>query len=154
MSAETVYGAFVDYYGDIKMKMIKSDNSWAVYCVRASSGLNQNRYIFAIVPRRLAHGLEATLNMLDWVSFQARTTDDIYDVPTMSFFLDEKKKTVMSDRINVVDRSKDETFYVTDDLPIKIRLMHDPKKNNYLQYPDTATLYQALNTFRCVIDLL
>lgn len=152
--SEIVYGAFVDYYGDIGMKQIKNENGWAVYATRVSSGLNQQRYIFAIVPARLSPGPETTLNQLDWVSLQARTTEDHHNVPSFSFFLDEQKKSALGDVIKCVDRTREETFYVTDNLPIKIRLLHDPKKNNFLQYPDQTTLYGALNTFRCVIEML
>ena len=151
---EDVYGAFVDYYGDIKLRLIKVENGWAVYCAKAYSGLNLNRYIFVVVPQRLALGEEATLEQLDWVSFQTRTTDDVHPVPTHNLFLDENRKKMMPDKITTVDRTADETHYVTDSLPIKIRLIHDPKKNNYLQFPDQAFMYQALDTYRCVVDLL
>ena len=151
---EDVYGAFVDYYGDIKLRLIKVESGWAFYCAKAYSGLNLNRYIFVIVPQRLALGEEATLEQLDWVSFQTRTTDDVHPVPTHNLFLDENRKKMMPDKITSVDRTADETHYVTDSLPIKIRLIHDPKKNNYLQFPDQAFMYQALDTYRCVVDLL
>lgn len=154
VSTEDVYGAFVDFYGDINMRIIKNENGWAVYAAKAFSGLNINRYVFAIVPSRMVRGEEATLDQLDWVSFQTRTTDEIHNVPTHHFYLDDTRKKTFADKITVVDRSVDETFYVTDSLPIKVRLMHDPKKNNYLQFPDQAFMYQALDTYRCVVDIL
>ena len=153
-SKEDVYGAFVDYYGDLKLRLIKVENGWSVYCCKAYSGLNQQRYIFVIVPQRLSPGEEATLDQLDWVSFQTRTTDEVHQVPTHHLYLDDVRKKMMSDKITAVDRTKEETFYVTDSLPIKLRLLHDLKKNNYLQYPDRAFLYQALDTYRCIVELL
>ena len=153
-SREDVYGAFVDYYGNLKLKVIKVDAGWVFYGAKVSSGLNENRYIFVIVPQRLAPAEEATLEQLDWVSFQTRTTTDVHQVPTHNLYLDETRKQMIPDKITVVDRTADETHYVTDSLPIKVRLIHDPKKNNYLQYPDQAFMYQALETFRCVVDML
>ncbi|KKL18564.1 hypothetical protein LCGC14_2474240 [marine sediment metagenome] len=153
-SKENVYGAFVEYYGDIALELIKNENSWAVYAAKAYSGLNQHRYIFVIVPSRMMRGQKTTLNQLDWVSFQTRTTDDVYQVPTHHLYLDDKRKKMFSDKITAIERISEETHYITDSLPIKIRLLHDPKKKNHLQYPDQAFMYQALDTYRCVVDLL
>ena len=152
---EDVYGAFVDFYGDLKLAYIKNmDNSWALYGSQVYSGLNQNRYIFVIVPARLVRTQEMTLDQLDWVSFQTRTTDDFYKIPKHQLFITEKQKKVLSDVIVAVNRTVDETQYFTNSLPIKVRLIHDPKKNNYLQFPDKTLLYQALGTYQCVVDLL
>lgn len=153
-SKEDVYGAFVDYYGDIKLRMIKNEQGWAFYAAKVHSGLNLNRYIFVVVPAYTAGQEEASLEELDWVCFQTRTTDEVYPVPTHHLYVDDNRKKMFADRITAVDRTKEETFYVTDTLPIKVRLLHDPKKNNYLQYPDQAVMYQALETYRCVVDLL
>lgn len=153
-SKEDVYGAFVDYYGDIKMVAIKDDNSWVVYAARSHSGLNENRYIFAIVPKRFAPGPETTFNNLDWISLQTRTTDDVHPVPTHHLYVDHARKQVLQDNITAVDRTEKVTTYITDTLPIRVQLLHDPKKKNHLQYPDQAKLYQAMETYRCVIELL
>ena len=152
---EDVYGAFVDFYGDITLEYIKTmEYKWVVYGAKAFSGLDQYRYIFVIVPSHLARDQKVTLNQLDWVSFQTRTTDDVHKVPTHQIFMNEKRQNTLSDHLIAVNRANDETHYITDSLPIKVRLLHDPKKNNHLQYPDKTKLYQALNTYRCVIDLL
>lgn len=153
-SREQVYGAIIDYFGDVPMKLFKDDNGWLVYGVKVQSALNDNRYIFAIVRSNGYKPIDTTLNQLDWVSFQTRTTDELLQVPTFTFLPKVENRQAASDIINVIDRNKDETTYRTVDLPIKIRLLHDPKKNNYLQYPDSAKLYQALDTFRCVIEML
>ena len=153
-SKEQVYGAFVDYYGDIALRLIKNENGWAVYAAKVHSGLNQNRYLFVILPTTLAHANDVTLNQVDWISFQTRTTDDVYNVPTHHLYLNDERKKTLSDIITCTTRTADETNYVTDHLPIRIKLMHDPKKKNHLQFPDKAKLYQALDTFQCVVELL
>jgi len=151
---ETAYGAFVDYYGDIQMKKIKVEIGWVIYGAKVNSGLSINRYIFVVVPENYDRGDVANLESLDWVSLQTRTTLEAYDVPNYSFFLDEKRKKMLSDIINVIDRTEDRTNYITTELPIKISLLHDKKKNNHLQYPDKAYLYQALETYNCVVEML
>lgn len=153
-SKEQVYGAFIDYYGDIPLEMIKNDNGWVIYCTKVQSGLNDNRYIFVIVKASRSLPIKTTLNELDWVCFQTRTSQEVYQVPMINMNITESNRAALSDKITVVNRTKEETNYVTNSLPIKIRLMHDMKKNNYLQYPDSVLLYQALNTFNCVVDLL
>lgn len=153
-SKEQVYGAFVDYFGDLPMKLIKDENGWLVYGVKIHSALNENRYIFAIIKFNNFKPIDVTLNQLDWVNFQTRTTDEIFQVPTVTFIPKPENKQSVSDIINVIERDNNETIYRTVDLPIKIRLLHDTKKKNYLQYPDQAKLYQALDTFRCVIEML
>lgn len=151
---DTVYGALVDYYGDLKLKLIKNENGWVVYAAKVFSGLNQNRYLFVITPIRAAKGEETTLEALDWVSFQTRTTDDVYQVPTHQLYLNDQRKKMLSDPITALERTQLETSYVTNDLPIKVKLIHDPKKKNSLQYPDKILLYQALETYQCVVELL
>ena len=154
VSKESLYGAFVDYFGDLGLTRIKESDGWSVYSARVYSGLNQQRYIFVIVPTQASKGDTTSLNQLDWVSFQTRQSDDQHKVPIHNVYLTDERKKLLPDKITIVNRTKDETIYVTDSLPITVRLLHDQKKNNYLQYPDQATLYQALNTFRCVVDLL
>lgn len=152
---EDVYGAFVDFYGDIKLGYIKNfDGGWAMYGAQVFSGLNLNRYIFVIIQARLARGQEMTLDQMDWVSFQTRTTEDVHKVPTHHLFVNENQKKALPDIITATSRTGEETRYITDSLPIKVQLMHDPKKNNQLQFPDKMRLYQALGTYRCVVELL
>jgi len=151
---EQVYGAFVDYFGDISLRLIKNENGWAVYAAKVYSGLNENRYIFIVIPSNQAYSQEVNLNNVDWISFQTRTTDDVYNVPTHHLYLNEERKSAMPDTITATGRTEHETSYITDNLPIRVRLMHDPRKKNHLQYPDKAKMYQALNTFRCVVELL
>lgn len=154
-SRDQVYGAIIDYFGDVPMKLIKDENGWLVYGVKVHSALNENRYIFVIIKSTGYNKLaETSLNQLDWECFQTRTSEDVFQVPTFNFFPKVENREAASDLIQVIDRTKDETVYRTVELPIKIRLLHDSKKKNYLQYPDQAKLYQALDTFRCVIEML
>ena len=151
---ESVYGAIVDYFGDLKLKLIKDTDGWYIYCAKIASGLNEQRYIYAISYYTPYLQSEMNLNDLDWVNFQTRTSDEILDVPSYNFSLNETKKKMLSDKIKVLNRTENESIYITDNLPIKIKLLHSKKNNNQLQYPDQALLYQALNTFQCIIETL
>ena len=153
-SAENVYSVFINYYGDLTLRMIKNESGWAVYATRVYSGLNSYRYIFVVVPVVGQYPANVQLSQLDWVSFQTRTTEELHDTPTTHLSLDENRKQILSDKITVISRDTNQTEYITNRLPIKIRLIHEQKKKNHLQYPDSATLYQALETYQCVIDLL
>jgi len=154
---EVVYGAFIDYFGDIEMGLIKTVGQHKVYASKISSGLlNQNRYIFVVVPQSRTYelGNVETLNNLDWVSFQTRMTEEVHAVPEHGLYSTPERKKMLNDKVKVVERTKDETFYLTNSLPIRVRVLHDPKKKNSLQYPDEAYLYQLLESYRCVIELL
>jgi len=157
MSKEDLYGAFVDYYGDIELGLIKCENNWAIYGAKMATGLNLNRYLFVISPAYRGCTVvpeKETLNNLDWVSLQTRTTDDLHPVPVYNLFLNDTRKKALSDRISILERTAEESVFVTEYLPIKIKLLHEPKKRNILQYPDKALLYQALESYNCVIELL
>ena len=150
-SVEMVYGAFVDYFGDIKLKKLKTESGYDIYACKIKANLFLNRYIFVIVPFFRNNPLETTLNNLDWVSLQTRTSEDLHSVPEIT---PGGNKNALSDIINAVERTRDRTVYITTQLPIKISLMHEKKKNNELQYPDQCKLFKAVETFQCIVEIL
>lgn len=150
--ANSVYGAFVDYFGDVQLKMYKKDAGYTIYGCKLKTSLFLNRYIFVIVPTVGLQPEDTSLNQLDWISFQTRTTEEFYRLPEIN--LTTGNKSSLSDVLDVLERTKTTSSYITPTLPIRIKLMHDPKKNNTLQYPDQCKLYQALETFRCVVEML
>jgi hypothetical protein len=159
MSLADVYGAFVDYYGNIELGLIRSEQGYDIYSSKVSSGLSMNRYIFVVVPSKTQQsytslGSETVyLNDLNWVSFQTRTTDDNYPVPILTHFVNPDKKTKLPDDLNVVNRTTETTEFSCASLPVKVQLMHEIKKNNVYQYPDKCKFYQALETFNCVVEI-
>ena len=150
----SIQALFLQYFGDIGLKRIKRDGQWSVYCAKCHSNLNSNRYIFVIVEDPGYFKDDELLGDLRWVSFQTRTTDDVYPVPTHSIIPSEEQKKALSSELYVLDRVNGETQYISDTQPIKVRLIHDRRKNNHLQYPDKTLLYKALNTFNCVVETL
>ncbi len=149
-----VYNSFLNYFGDLQLKKIKCQQGYCIYAACNKTGLSVPRYLFAIVPQRLSQYETARLSQLHWVSLQTRTSNDHHVVPTFTHLLSETQKKSLPDICKVIDRNQQETIYSTDSLPIKVRLIHDSKKNNYLQYPDSCKLFQAIETYNSVIDLL
>jgi hypothetical protein len=159
MSLSDAYGAFVDYYGDIPLKLIRTDQGYDIYSCKISSGLSLNRYIFVVAKSTTQQSYTTleenvvSLNKLDWISFQTRTTDDVHDVPTIAHFVNPDKKLKLSDDLNVVNRTKELTELSCSSLPLKVQLLHDLKKNNVYQYPDKCKFYQALETYNCIVEI-
>lgn len=151
-TTDTVYGAFIDYFKNIKLTRFKRDNGYDLYGVKLKTSLFASRFIFVIVPINPMNRNEENLNDLDWVSFQTRTSEENFPVPEITIVTGNKD--TLSDVIKIIDRTKERSTYSISTLPIRITLMHDPKKNNTLQFPDECKLYQALETYRCSIDLL
>jgi len=150
-----IHYAIANFYGDLKLGYIKSDQNWVVYGAKISSGLlSESRYIFAVVDGGdMDFSKYVQLGSIKWSSFQARTTDENHDVPIHSILMTGDRKQLLPEMLSVVERTKEETRYVSSELPISVRLLHNKKKNNTLQWPDKLRLSQALNTFQCVIDL-
>jgi len=149
-----VYKKFLEYFGDIRLSLFKRESGWCIYGIRVGTGLARYRYIFVIIPEQKYQGDYASLSQLEWVSFQTRTTEEYHaTLDEINFFPTPEQKEALSDIISHIDRTSIKTTYVCD-LPVSISLMHDPKKRNYLQYPDKAKLYQALDSFNCVIETL
>lgn len=147
-----IYGAFNDFYNDIPLIKIKHSEGYSVYACKTVEGLRDNKYIFVVVP---GNGpLQTSLNNVDWVSFQTRTTTESHKTPTVPIMLNEQRKLALNDILTCTNRTKERSEYFTRELPLKITLVHDPRKNNSLQYPDECRLYQALETYNCVVEMI
>jgi len=147
-----MYQLFVDYFGDLKLKKLRRDRGHIVYACNVSSGLSENRMIYVIVPVRLGRNDTANLSELEWVSFQTRISNEIWDVPKNTVMPSRQAKEALTILFDSIDRNSDQTIYVCPTHPLKMTLIHDPRKKNYLQYPDKVRLYQALETYRCVLE--
>jgi len=153
MEYEQTYGAFVDYFGDIPLKKIKTVDGYTIYACKTLSGLVMNRYIYVIVKQTPFEKEYTTLAKLDWKSIQTRSTEDHLIVPEVHYTVNEEKKQMLNDKLNMIERKNDRTEYRTS-LPVEIILLHDAKKKNSLQYPDSCLFYQAIETYNCCVNLL
>jgi hypothetical protein len=153
MDINTVYGAFVDYFGDIQLKRTKQENGYDIYTCKTRSGLLYTHYIYVITQTKPYNKEYMTLNSLDWVCLQTRKTEEYLSVPDNTYLIDEHKKQALPDILTVKDRQKEFSSYLAP-LPINIKLLHDPKRKTIYQYPDSIKLYQAIETYDCIIELL
>lgn len=160
MSLDKVYGAFIDYYGNISLKKIRSEEGYDVYAVKIKSYTIGQKYIF-VVSKSTVNGsftsLEeeiTDLNSLNWISFQTRETEEIHNVPEITLIPTKDRTEKFSDIITCIDRNRESTNYTCESLPLKIALLHDPSKNNAYQFPDRCKIFQALETYKCVVEIL
>lgn len=150
-----VYRAFLDYYGDLQLKLNKRQDNYVIYACRVHSALNDYRYIFVVVHDDGFRAPVQQLSQLAWESFQTRTSSDFYgDVPLTDMVIPADRLQYVEHKLTILSRTRDKSEYTTHDLPINVVLLHDRRKNNSLQYPDEAKLYQALGTYQCVVTLL
>lgn len=149
-----IYNVFNDYYGDLAMRLVRYDGEWKLYGSRIESGLNEYRYLYAVVHASEApFEADTSLSRLRWASLQTRTTDEYHaHLPVHSLTLNDFKKGVLGQTLTVKGRTKEETEYYVEGLPISVKLMHIMKKRNSMQYPDKVLLYQALETYHCVVE--
>jgi len=148
----TLYEKFISYYGNVEFTFLKQEQDWLIYAVRIHSFLNLYRYIFIVIPYENIHiSNKITLNEAKWISFQTRTSEELFKVPVLYFISNIEQQHYLSDILQITNRNSNESTYMTS-LPISVKLLHEEKKNNYLQYPDKLKLYQALETYNCVIE--
>lgn len=153
----TVYDLFASYFGEIELQRVQdTDNGYTIYACGIATDRPEFKVIYAIVPFRYARDARTTLSQLPWVSLQTRTTDEPLapGVPTHSFIPSRAAREQLTIVFDAVNRSPQKTDYRTPEIPLEMSIIHDPKKNNFLQCPDRVRLYSALETFRCVVTML
>ena len=151
MDINTVYGAFLDYYGNVDMKRIRQDNGWSVYAMRFSTQLSTYRYLFAIAMTAPLEPEIMKLNDINWMSLQTRESDEFHTVPEIIHLLDERKKQALPDVLVATQETVDRKEYNCP-LPVRVELVSD--KSRAYQYPDKLLLYQAMESYNAVVTLL
>jgi hypothetical protein len=145
----SIHQSIINYYGDIQLKLIRTNSGYGVFCCKVKSDTFDNRYIYAIVKSSYPNNQILYLSQINWVSFQTRTSPDVISgIPEITHYPSAESKKHLNFIITYFDRINLTTNYVCSDLPIKIQLLNN--KN----YPDSCKLHQALETFQCVIQLL
>lgn len=155
MNKEEIYNNFIKYYGDLELRRTKEiGKNWLVYSCKVKNFLTQNRYIHVVIKYDFNIPVKINLSNLEWLSFQTRTNDEyIENIEEYTLELNTNKKELFKEKIVLKDRNKEKTVYFSTLKPLKIELIHEAKKKNIFQYPDELKLYQALETYKCVINL-
>lgn len=151
-----MYELFVNYFGDIPLRRFRREPNYTIYACGVQSGLLENRMIYVVVPSRFAKAETMNLSELEWVSFQTRTTIDYFpDLPKNSVIPTRQAKEEMQKYLfHSVNRTETKTDYRSPNIPLEMSILNDTKRKNFLQCPDRANLAQALESYRCVIQML
>lgn len=96
----------------------------------------------------------AQLHELRW--FHINASDELavpIGVPAFNLPKSQKDPDVSDERsLHVTDRDYQKTVYThIRDTKIQVILLHNEKLKSQLQFPDTLTLHQAIDTYKCMI---
>lgn len=140
------------YFGKIVFSKIDLREEHAIYVAALSSSYQDGRkqYAMAFVPNHLAVLTRAYLSDLSWVNLQTRTMTNGYKMPPQRWEIPKGLPTPM---FSLVERTENKSKYISDELPLEMVLIHDPKKKSKYQYHNHMNLLAALVTFKCVISL-
>jgi len=140
------------YFG--KIIFVKADlrEDHTIYVAALSSSFQDGKkqYALAFVPVHLAIITQGYLSDLQWVNLQTRTMTNGYRLQPQRW---EIPKGLDTPLFTAVERTESKTRYLSDDHPLEMILIHDPKKKSKMQYHTHMNLLAALTTFKCVISL-
>jgi len=151
MDNSKIYNLFLNYYGDIQLGKIKSQDGYSIYASSFHTGLLKNRYLFVINYTKPLEPNTTTLSQCQWVCIQTRETEDYYkDLPKVNHILNDKNKNLLLHRCRTIEKNKENAIYNCP-LPLKITLLK-PSKN--FVFPDEILLFQVLETYNSSIEFL
>lgn len=114
----------------------------------------RDKYVIVSVLNPDAFLDKARLSQLRW--FSILCSDDLQvkiPIRQQDLYRSQKDDDVSNVKIlSVIDRDYNKTVYDnTLGWPLHVLLMHNPKKKSRLQWPDTLTLHQAIDTYKCLL---
>lgn len=153
---EQFYEDIAGYYTGIRFTKVenKVQENVSVYVAYIFSYMGKdNRYLIVICDLDQAPiGYETPLANLRWISFQTRTLSTWYNLESQEHRVPDNHR--LNDVILRLDgRTEKYTSYVTDP-PISVLLLHDMKRDNMYQWPDSLKLNQALETYQCSLRIV
>jgi hypothetical protein len=150
---ELIYKAFLLYFGDAPCtKMNGASDQHSTYVVKVYSLLAETRYLVIITTQDMLPKYSVRqLRDLKWLSFQTRVMS--IDV-TLHYehHLPAENNGVFDDMLVLMQRSKEQNkvTYQCRHNPLTVELI-PTKKGSIYDYPDSARLESALETFHCVV---
>lgn len=123
--------------------------------VRTYENSPRSKYIIVSVLNQDATHERAPLSKLRWfnILFSDEVQVKINGIKQFDLFRSQKDDNVSNEKILVAThRDYEKTVYSnTKGWPLQVTLLHYIKKKSQLQFPDTLTLHQAIDTYRCII---
>jgi hypothetical protein len=149
-----VYSLFVSYYNDpimIKLKYDKNTNTSSFYVNIYSQLLNKYHYLIVnIYNNEHPINTKIYLRNLNWFSLQTRILEQNYNIDTINY----NSNNLDNILLNIVDRKNNITTYQSKYLNnIKVFVLHT-KDNNLYEYPEKASLSQALEEFKTLVNII
>ena len=138
------------YFNNPIMIKLKDENNESYYFTKIQTQLlNSYRYIIAITPiDNHPINKRTYLKNIPWISLQTRTLKTKYDIPSITYY-----SNVFDDyHIQVIDRKKTYTTYTSNDFPIQIHVL--VTSTNLFEYPEHATLSNALEKYQTLINII
>jgi len=150
---DLLYKAFLLYFGDPQCtKMNGPNDQHSTYVVKVYSLLAESRYLVIITTQDMLPKYTARpLHSLKWLSFQTRVMN--LEVALQNeHHLPLDNNGVFDDTLTLMNRSKEQNkvVYQCRHNPLTVELI-PTKKGSVHDYPASATLEAALETFHCVV---
>ena len=145
---ENTYNVISVYFDNPTMTKIQDSEKYSTYSVKIKNLLSDPRFIIAMVDKdNFPLGKPFRLNKLKWISLQTRKLEDNPNVLKCSY--QRKNNSPFNSKIYLVDRKEEITTYISQELPIKVSLLH--KNRNTHEFPDEGTITTALETYQSVL---
>ena len=152
-SQNYIYSLFVNYYNNPIMTKLKYDqntNISSYYVKIYSQLLNKYHYLIVSIKNNIDQiNKKIYLKNLKWESLQTRILDKNFDVNTINY-----NNTNLNDIfLYVSHRQNNMTTYKSKYINIIVYVLHT-KENNLYEYPQKASLSQALEEYKTLINII
>ena len=148
-----IYSLFTTYYNNPIMTKLKYDqntNISSFYVKIYSQLLNKFHYLIINIPDN-DHSINTKIYLenLKWNSLQTRILDKNYDIHTINY----QSNHLNDITLHIVNRQNNMTTYECKFLNIRVYVLHT-KDNNLYEYPEKASLAQALEEFKTLVNII
>lgn len=145
------------YFNNLDFTKFEVNETYTSYicAVRTYDQTSKQKYVTVYVLNKDAKLDSAKLKQLRW--FSVITTDMLNlsrNVPLFQFYKSQKDADVSKDKVlHMIDRDYLKSVYKFSgrQIPLTVTLLHNEKKKTSFQFPETLTLHQALDTYKCIV---
>jgi hypothetical protein len=154
-----IRSAINSVYTDFNMVKTMQSGPWGVYKAQVATLLSGDyKYIVCIVQNdSIPLGGIVPLSKLPWSVFQSRSTLNLdkemngYILRAQGYAIPSNRKSLIYDKIKMIDETDTKCVYLSDNLPIKVEVLKT--KAEEWRAPE-GTIVGALELFSTVISLV
>tara|TARA_Y100000592_G_C5447414_1_gene306782 strand:+ start:430 stop:876 length:447 start_codon:yes stop_codon:yes gene_type:complete len=146
-----IHSLISTYFNNPIMTKLKDEDNQSFYFSKVHCQLlNSYRYIIAItVQDNNPLGKRSYLENIPWISFQTRSLKTKYNIPSISYHSDVLDKY----NIRILDRKSNYSTYTSEDFT-NIQIYVLVTSSNMYEYPEHATISNALEKYQTLINIL